>query len=76
MLENLKADKIMVSLPHSLNEELKEFAREFKVSKSGLISQALDFYFDTLDLELAKQRTMQNNKRLNLKEMKAFIDEL
>ncbi|MBS4314523.1 hypothetical protein [Campylobacter vulpis] len=70
MLENLKADKIMVSLPHSLNEELKEFTREFKVSKSGLISQALDFYFDTLDLELAKQRTMQNNKRLNLKEKK------
>lgn len=76
MLTNLKTDKIMISLPHSLNEELKEFAKEFEVSKSGLISQALDFYFDTLDLELAKQRIKQKNKRLNLKQMKVLLDEL
>lgn len=76
MLENLKADKLMISLPHRLSEELKTFSKEFQVSKSGLISQALDFYFDTLDLELAKKRAKQNSKRLSLKEMKDFVDEL
>ena len=76
MLENLKADKVMISLPHHLNEELREFANEFSVSKSRLIAEALDLYFDKLDLELAKRRIAQGNKRLKNTEMKDFVDGL
>lgn len=76
MQESIKAEKLMISLPQVLNVELNEFSKEFKVSKSKLIQQALDCYFDVLDLRLAKNRIAKNSKRINVKEMKAFVDEL
>ena len=70
------ANKIMISLPEITNLELIALSKELKIPKSKLIQQALDYYFDVLDLQIAKERLSQNNKKLSLDEMKAFVDEL
>lgn len=72
----MNADKMMISLPQILSVELSEFAKELQIPKSKIIQQALDYYFDTLDLQIAKNRINKNAKRLNLDEVKAFVDEL
>lgn len=72
----MNADKMMISLPQIVSAELSEFAKELQIPKSKLIQQALDYYFDTLDLQVAKNRVAKGGKRLNLEQMKAFVDEL
>lgn len=72
----MNADKMMISLPQLLSAELNEFSKELHIPKSRIIQQALDYYFDTLDLQIAKNRVAKGNKRVNLEQMKAFVDAL
>ncbi|QNM90321.1 hypothetical protein HOO34_00850 [Aliarcobacter cryaerophilus] len=50
-----KNTKILVSMPQKLSDEVTEFAKELNQNKSALINQALEFYFDHLDLQIAKK---------------------
>ncbi len=51
-----KNTKILVSMPQKLSDEVTEFAKELNQNKSALINQALEFYFDHLDLQIAKKK--------------------
>jgi predicted DNA-binding protein len=45
-----------ISLPEEQLAELEKVAKEINEKKSGIISKALDLYFDYLDVSLAETR--------------------
>ncbi|MFL1705727.1 ribbon-helix-helix protein, CopG family [Campylobacter sp. MOP7] len=69
-------DNIMVSLPSGLNAELASMAKELGESKSALVRQALDYYFDVLDLKIAESRAKNKQKGKSLDELIKLSDEL
>lgn len=71
----VKNTKVLVSMPQNLADEVTEFAKELNQNKSSLINQALEFYFDHLDLQLAKKRSLEKNETISLKEMRKLSDE-
>lgn len=70
-----KNTKLLVSMPQNLADEVTEFAKELNQNKSALVSQALEFYFDHLDLQIAKKRSLEKNETINLKDMRKLSDE-
>ena len=70
-----KNTKILVSMPQKLSDEVTEFAKELNQNKSALINQALEFYFDHLDLQIAKKRSLEKNETLSLSEIRKLSDE-
>lgn len=60
-----KNTKILVSMPQKLSDEVTEFAKELNQNKSALINQALEFYFDHLDLQIAKKRSLEKNETIS-----------
>lgn len=67
-------DNVMVSLPSGLNAELSSIAKELGESKSAIIRQALDYYFDIMDLKIAEQRAKESGKTYTLDEVEAIIN--
>ena len=70
-----KKTKILVSMPQKLSDEVTEFAKELNQNKSALINQALEFYFDHLDLQIAKKRSLEKNETISLSEIRKLSDE-
>ena len=70
-----KNTKILVSMPQKLSDEVTEFAKELNQNKSSLINQALEFYFDHLDLQIAKKRSLEKNETISLSEIRKLSDE-
>ena len=70
-----KITKILVSMPQKLSDEVTEFAKELNQNKSALINQALEFYFDHLDLQIAKKRSLEKNETISLSEIRKLSDE-
>ena len=70
-----KNRKILVSMPQKLSDEVTEFAKELNQNKSALINQALEFYFDHLDLQIAKKRSLEKNETVSLSEIRKLSDE-
>ena len=70
-----KNRKILVSMPQKLSDEVTEFAKELNQNKSALINQALEFYFDHLDLQIAKKRSLEKNETISLSQMRKLSDE-
>lgn len=70
----LKNTKLLVSMPQNLADEVSEFAKELNQNKSALVNQALEFYFDYLDLQIAKKRSIEKNETLSLQEMRKLSD--
>lgn len=69
--------KVMFSLSKNLVNELDEMAKELKQTKSKLATEALEFYFDYLDVQIAQNRVAQKNKRYALKQVREMLkDEL
>lgn len=69
--------KVMFSLSENLANELDEMAKELKQTKSKLTSEALEFYFDYLDLQIAQKRVKEKNKRYSLEQVREILkDEL
>ncbi len=58
-MQSLKAT---FTLPDHLVRELSEFADELGEKKSHMVAEALRQYFDTLDLKLAKKRSIEMHK--------------
>jgi predicted DNA-binding protein len=53
----MQSIKATFTLPDYLIHELSEFAYEFGEKKSHIVTEALNQYFDTLDLKLALKRS-------------------
>lgn len=70
-----KNTKILVSMPQNLADDVTEFAKELNQNKSALINQALEFYFDHLDLQIAKKRSIEKNESISLDQMRKLSDE-
>ncbi len=64
-----KNTKMLVSMPQNLADDVRDFAKELNQNKSALVSQALEFYFDHLDLKIAKKRSLAKNETISLEEM-------
>lgn len=71
----VKNTKLLVSMPQNLSDEVTEFAKELNQNKSALISQALEFYFDHLDLKIAKKRSLEKNETVSLSQIRKLSDE-
>ncbi|WP_419234336.1 hypothetical protein [Aliarcobacter cryaerophilus] len=71
----VKNTKLLVSMPQKLSDEVTEFAKELNQNKSALINQALEFYFDHLDLQIAKKRSLEKNETISLSEIRKLSDE-
>lgn len=71
----IKNTKMLVSLPQTLADDVSEFAKELNQNKSSLVSQALEFYLDHLDLQIAKKRSFEKNETISLDEMKKLSNE-
>jgi len=70
-----KNTKMLVSMPQNLADDVTEFAKELNQNKSALVSQALEFYFDHLDLQIAKKRSLEKNETISLEEMRKLSNE-
>ena len=55
----MRALKITLTLPFQIVEELKEYSQELGKKKSHMVAEALDQYFDILDLNLALKRSQE-----------------
>ena len=64
-----KNKKMLISVPQNLADEVTQFAEDLNQKKSALVSQALEFYFDHLDLQIAKKRSMEKSETISLSEM-------
>jgi metal-responsive CopG/Arc/MetJ family transcriptional regulator len=71
----VKNTKLLVSMPQNLADEVSEFAKELNQNKSALVAQALEFYFDHLDLQIAKKRSAEKNETLSLEELRKLSNE-
>lgn len=67
--------KVMFSLPVNLTQDLNLFSKEFNLTKSALVSQALENYFDMLDLKLAEKRIKENNQRVSLEDFISGLED-
>lgn len=75
MLSVSKNKKLLISMPQSLADEVAELAKELEQNKSALVSQALEFYLDHLDLKIAKKRSLEKNETITLDELEKLSDE-
>ena len=71
----VKNTKLLVSMPQNLSDEVTKIAKELNQNKSALINQALEFYFDHLDLQIAKKRSLEKNETISLSEIRKLSDE-
>lgn len=67
--------KMSFTIEHTLKNELNEFSKELSMSKSKIIANVLELYFDTLDLKIAQNR-LKNPQIISQDEMQKFVDEL
>ncbi|MBC8346638.1 MAG: hypothetical protein ISR89_10155 [Candidatus Marinimicrobia bacterium] len=51
-----KYNRINITLPGAVSEELEIVSKELNSKKSHIISEALELYFDELDLAIAEKR--------------------
>jgi len=70
-----KNKKMLISVPQNLADEVTQFAEDLSQNKSALVSQALEFYFDHLDLQIAKKRSMEKNETISLSQMRKLSNE-
>lgn len=71
------AIKMSITLNAYLKKEVDSVCEELGKSKSGIIAEALEYYFDYLDLAIAEERLKnRTDKALTFEEMEQFIDEL
>ncbi|WP_205588718.1 hypothetical protein [Poseidonibacter antarcticus] len=66
---------MLISVPQNLADEITQFAEDLNQNKSILVNQALEFYFDHLDLQIAKKRSMEKNESISLSQMRKLSKE-
>jgi predicted transcriptional regulator len=66
--------KSTFTLPKEITLELSSFAEELNEKKSNLIRNALEFYFDYLDLQIAEKRAKDSENRLTSDELRKELN--
>lgn len=66
--------KMSISLSPNLRNDIEKYSKEFGVSKSGFIADAIEYYLDFLDLSIAEKRKKEGN--ISSSEMESFINGL
>lgn len=74
----MKVQKLTLSLPEKITKELDLFVQELGEKKSRIVANALENYFDMLDLSIAKKRSNAiksgEEETLNLEQMRNEIN--
>lgn len=67
----MNTTRLNITIPTSMNEQINSFAEELNEKKSHIITNALDMYFDYLDLRVAEKRLSEDDGvRYSLDEIK------
>lgn len=67
--------KMTFTIETNFKKELDSFAQELNLSKSKLITNALEYYFDALDLQIAHKR-LEKPKIITKGAMQEFVNGL
>ncbi|PID48336.1 MAG: CopG family transcriptional regulator [Proteobacteria bacterium] len=73
-MQNPSTLRMNISIDSLLKQDIDAFSKELGKSKSRLIAEALEYYFDILDLKIAEKR--MNDKIISSQEMDKWINEL
>jgi len=57
----MNTTRLNITIPTSMNEQINVFAEELNEKKSHIIANALDMYFDYLDLRVAEKRLEEDD---------------
>ena len=57
----MNTTRLNITIPTSMNEQINVFAEELNEKKSHIIANALDMYFDYLDLKVAEKRLEEDD---------------
>jgi len=67
----MNTTRLNITITTSMNEQINSFAEELNEKKSHIITNALDMYFDYLDLRVAEKRLSEDDGvRYSLDEIK------
>ncbi len=73
--ENSGATKISITLDSYLKNEVDNISAELGKTRSGLISDAVEYYLDFLDMTIAKRRLNDTSDEvISAKEMENFVN--
>ena len=73
--ENSGATKISITLDAYLKNEVDNISAELGKTRSGLISDAVEYYLDFLDMTIAKRRLNDTSDEvISAKEMESFVN--
>ncbi len=70
----MSANKLTITLPSEVTEELSLFAKELGEKKSRIVSEALNLYFDIKDSELAEIRLKNREESYTLEEIEQELN--
>jgi len=62
--------RLNITLPSSVNDDINHYVQELNEKKSNIIANALEMYFDYLDLRVAEKRLESNEPTISLEAMR------
>ncbi|QKU36229.1 ribbon-helix-helix domain-containing protein [Campylobacter sp. RM16192] len=73
--EKNRSTKISITLDSYLKKEIDNISAELGKTRSGLISDAVEYYLDFLDMTIAKRRLNDTSDEvISAKEMENFVN--
>ncbi|MBQ7271066.1 MULTISPECIES: hypothetical protein [unclassified Campylobacter] len=77
MTTNNTISKMSITIDSYLKNEIDNISEQLGKTKSGIIAEALEYYFDKMDLILAEKRAKDSKKNfISLDEMEKMINEM
>ncbi|MBR6953071.1 MAG: hypothetical protein IKH66_04595, partial [Campylobacter sp.] len=69
--------KMSITIDSYLKNEIDNISEQLGKTKSGIITEALEYYFDKMDLILAEKRAKDSKKNfISIDEMEKMINEM
>lgn len=69
--------KMSITIDSYLKNEIDTISEQLGKTKSGIIAEALEYYFDKMDLILAEKRAKDSKANfIPLDEMEKMVDEM
>lgn len=77
MTSNNTISKMSITIDSYLKNEIDNISEQLGKTKSGIIAEALEYYFDKMDLILAEKRAKDSKKNfISIDEMEKMINEM
>ena len=77
MTSNNTISKMSITIDSYLKNEIDNISEQLGKTKSGIITEALEYYFDKMDLILAEKRAKDSKKNfISIDEMEKMINEM